>query len=112
MNQRPAYPAPRHRDAHRSQKSHSQGATHQLKATTSRPQQHQRRKLPKSPLGEAISYARSNWTALTRYTELGSLSIDNNASERALRIVVSRIATTRLSEVLNLLPDNRLKQQS
>ena len=43
---------------------------------------------PKSPLGEAISYARSNWTALTRYTEQGYLSIDNNASERAMRNVV------------------------
>lgn len=51
-------------------------------------EQHQPRVLPKSPLGEAISYARSNWTALTRYTEQGYLSIDNNASERALRNVV------------------------
>ena len=43
--------------------------------------------LPKSPLGEAIGYARSNWTALTRYTEDGDLSIDNNAAENALRPV-------------------------
>jgi hypothetical protein len=31
--------------------------------------------LPKSPLGEAISYALNNWTALLRYTEAGCLAI-------------------------------------
>src|SRR5262249_59032788 len=35
--------------------------------------------LPKSPLGEAVGYALSNWEALMRYTEQGYLSIDNNA---------------------------------
>jgi transposase len=44
--------------------------------------------LPKSPLGEAVGYALSNWEALMRYTEQGYLSIDNNVSERALRQVV------------------------
>ncbi len=44
--------------------------------------------LPKSPLGEAVGYALSNWAALMRYTEQGYLSIDNNLSERALRQVV------------------------
>lgn len=43
--------------------------------------------LPKSPLGEAIGYARSQWAALTRYLEDGILDIDNNAAERALRRV-------------------------
>jgi transposase len=43
--------------------------------------------LPKSPLGEAVHYARAQWTALTRYLEDGALAIDNNASERALRRV-------------------------
>jgi transposase len=43
------------------------------------------RVLPKSPIGEAIAYARSNWTALTRFLEAGFLSIDNNAAERAMR---------------------------
>ena len=42
---------------------------------------------PKSPLGEAIRYARSQWLALTRYLEDGILAIDNNAAERALRRV-------------------------
>ena len=47
--------------------------------------------LPKSPMGEAISYARSNWKSLTRYLEQPWLSIDNNASERAMRpIAVGR----------------------
>ena len=43
--------------------------------------------LPKSPMGQAIGYALSNWQALTRYTQDGDLSIDNNVSERALRSV-------------------------
>src|SRR5262249_20644015 len=46
------------------------------------------RALPKSPLGEAVGYALSNWEALMRYTEQGYLSIDNNLSERTLRQVV------------------------
>jgi transposase len=41
--------------------------------------------LPKSPIGEAIAYARLNWTALTRFLNAGLLSIDNNAAERAMR---------------------------
>jgi transposase len=44
--------------------------------------------LPKSPIGEAVGYARGQWTALTRYPEDGHLAIDNNVSERALRRVV------------------------
>jgi transposase len=46
------------------------------------------RALPKSPLGEAVGYALSNWEALMRYTEQGYLAIDNNLSERTLRQVV------------------------
>jgi transposase len=45
--------------------------------------------LPKSPIGEAVTYARAQWTALTRYLEDGALAIDNNAAERALRRVVT-----------------------
>lgn len=44
-----------------------------------------RRALPKSPIGQAIAYAQSNWTALRRYPEHGELSIDNNLAERMLR---------------------------
>lgn len=43
--------------------------------------------LPKSPLGEAITYAFNQWDALTVYTTDGDLAIDNNASENALRRV-------------------------
>jgi transposase len=47
--------------------------------------------LPKSPLGEAISYALHNWNALSRYTEAGFLTIDNNAAEREMkRIAIGR----------------------
>ncbi|MFH1314186.1 MAG: IS66 family transposase [Candidatus Eisenbacteria bacterium] len=41
--------------------------------------------LPKSPEGQAISYALSNWEALTRYCQDGDLQIDNNGAERSLR---------------------------
>jgi len=43
--------------------------------------------LPKSPIGQAIAYARRQWAALVRFTEHAFLNIDNNASERALRAV-------------------------
>jgi transposase len=43
--------------------------------------------LPKSPLGEAITYAFNQWEALTVYTTDGDLAIDNNASENTLRRV-------------------------
>ena len=45
------------------------------------------RVLPKSPLGEALGYARRQRTALSRYLSDGALAIDNNAAERALRQV-------------------------
>jgi hypothetical protein len=41
--------------------------------------------LPKSPIGQAIAYTRSNWAALCRYPDHGGLSIDNNLAERMLR---------------------------
>ncbi|MFH1613904.1 MAG: IS66 family transposase [Planctomycetota bacterium] len=44
--------------------------------------------LPKSPMGKAINYALNQWDALLRYTSDPMLSIDNNISERALRMVV------------------------
>lgn len=43
--------------------------------------------LPKSPLGEAVGYARNHWAALKRYVEAGYLSIDNNAVEQLLRTI-------------------------
>jgi hypothetical protein len=44
------------------------------------------RVLPKSSLGQAVTYARNQWTALRRYTGDGRLTIDNNVSERTLRL--------------------------
>ena len=41
--------------------------------------------LPKSPLGEALTYALNQWEALQRFTEDGALEIDNNIAENALR---------------------------
>ncbi len=47
--------------------------------------------LPKSPMGQAITYALNQWDALCVYTTDGDLDIDNNVSERALRrIAVGR----------------------
>ena len=41
----------------------------------------------KSDTAAAIRYALSRWPALTRYANDGQLEIDNNAAERALRVV-------------------------
>ena len=43
--------------------------------------------LPKGPMGMAISYALGNWVPLTRFLKSEQLPVDNNASERALRVV-------------------------
>jgi len=43
--------------------------------------------LPKSVMGQALGYALNNWEALCRYLEQGYLAIDNNTSERTLRVV-------------------------
>jgi transposase len=43
--------------------------------------------LPKSPLGQALTYAVKHWVALGRYLDRGFLAIDNNLSERTLRAV-------------------------
>jgi len=68
----------------------------QLRATEAKPQleafkvwldEQSERVLPKSPMGEAIGYARAQWEALQRYLDNGILDIDNNRAERALRRV-------------------------
>lgn len=47
--------------------------------------------LPKSPMGQAITYALNQWEALGVYCSDGDLDIDNNVSERTLRrIAVGR----------------------
>lgn len=47
--------------------------------------EHSGKVLPKSPLGQAITYTRNQWIALTRYLEDGDLEADNNLGENALR---------------------------
>lgn len=42
---------------------------------------------PKSPMGQAISYAINNWSELTRFLDDERIPPDNNRSERALRVV-------------------------
>ena len=44
--------------------------------------------LPKSPMGKAITYSQNQWDALNRYVDDPMLDIDNNISERTLRMVV------------------------
>jgi transposase len=41
--------------------------------------------LPKSPIGQAIGYARNQWEPLTRFLDDGRLRLDNNRSELELR---------------------------
>ena len=42
---------------------------------------------PKSPLGAAVRYAQNQWKAATRFLDDPQLPVDNNSSERALRVV-------------------------
>jgi transposase len=43
--------------------------------------------LPKSPISAAINYVLNQWEALNRYTTDGDLHIDNNVSERTLKLI-------------------------
>jgi transposase len=43
--------------------------------------------LPKSPIAAAIKYTLNQWQALKRYTTDGDLDIDNNVSERTLKLI-------------------------
>ncbi len=43
--------------------------------------------LPQSPIGKAVTYSLNQWGALLRYTDNPILHIDNNLSERTLRMV-------------------------
>jgi transposase len=45
------------------------------------------RVLPKSPIAAAINYVLNQWEALQRYTTDGNLHIDNNISERTLKLI-------------------------
>lgn len=76
----------RQREEQRRQRR-QQGAEPVLKELKTWLDQQRPQTLPKSPLGEAIGYALNNWEALQRYLEQGYLAIDNNLSERTLRVV-------------------------
>lgn len=41
--------------------------------------------IPKSPLGKALEYSKNRWTNLMAYLHDGSLEIDNNLAENAIR---------------------------
>lgn len=43
--------------------------------------------LPKSAVSTASRYVANHWAAFVRYTEDGRLSLDNNLSERTLRLI-------------------------
>jgi len=47
----------------------------------------QQQLLPNTPTMAAIGYVQNHWQAFTRYLEHGQCVIDNNAAERALRVV-------------------------
>ena len=47
----------------------------------------QQQLLPNTPTMAAIGYVQKYWNALTRYLDDGQCVIDNNAAERALRVV-------------------------
>ncbi|HET7549228.1 MAG TPA: IS66 family transposase [Usitatibacter sp.] len=49
-------------------------------------QAQQPKHLPKSPLGEAIRYAKNQWESLTRFLDDPRIKLDNNGSEQALRV--------------------------
>jgi len=42
--------------------------------------------LPKNPVAQAVHYARAQWIALNRFLEDGRVPLDNNRSERMLRM--------------------------
>lgn len=48
--------------------------------------EHSRRALPKSPIGQAFTYTLNQWEPLNRYTEDGDVTIDNNKSERTVKL--------------------------
>jgi transposase len=43
--------------------------------------------LPRSPMAEAINYVLNQWDAMCIYTSAGFLNIDNNAAERAMKLI-------------------------
>ena len=50
-------------------------------------EQQQPHHLPRSPMGQAITYMLNQWSPLTHYLTDGKIPIDNNLSERRLRLI-------------------------
>jgi transposase len=57
--------------------------------------------LPKSPIAKAMTYTLNQWDALVRYTQHGDLSIDNNISERMVKIPALGRKNWRAPDVLS-----------
>ncbi|KRW90638.1 transposase [Alicyclobacillus tengchongensis] len=54
-------------------------------------QEQNKQLLPKSALGQAVSYCLNQWSKLTTFLEDGNLDLDNNRSERSIkRFVIGR----------------------
>ena len=76
--------------------------------------------LPKSPIGQAVTYALNQWPALLRYCEDGELTIDNNVSERTMKMpalgrknwlfVASRTGGRRAAILLSLVASCKANQ--
>jgi transposase len=47
---------------------------------------------PKSPIGEAVRCALNQWNTLTAFLDDARIPVDNNASERALRVIASLVS--------------------
>jgi hypothetical protein len=77
--------------------SAAQGPLRGPRPSASSPRQRGADDLPKGPMGEAISYALGQWNALTLALTDPHLPIDNNASERALRVAARAGRTSCLS---------------
>lgn len=72
------------RCAHNEPRAHLHGWRNSSVATSQRP-------LPRSGLGQAISYMLELWPGLTQFLENPLIPLDNNPVERALRgLVVGR----------------------
>lgn len=65
--------------------THQEQTRPRIKALKSWLEQEQARLPGKSQAAQAIRYALSRWTALCRFVDDGTVEIDNNAAERAIR---------------------------
>lgn len=76
--------------------------------------------LPKSPVAQGAAYALNQWSALARYCDDGDLSIDNNATEQAMKgpalgrknwlLVGSPIAGQRVAVLMSLVESCKRNQ--